>query len=254
MTTYLISFCVLITLTEPFVPSRPKSFVWLKSKIDESDESLFQEIFDSGGAIRGDLPFDDPIPSDDKIDEMLDKILANSIDKVESTLPEESQGVGLNLMEDEEFKKEIAGIFDKASVDLKSAFDEIRSDQEDFANETSEKSAARVESAIKEEQARLERAQASMSKIIDKVNKETAEVEKAVQELKEAQMSSSNDALTTLANGGVIKQGALAGTILFTVRSALETFYVLCGDSSHAIPALIQGALALILAAYLFFA
>mmetsp|Transcript_25286 Transcript_25286/g.38350 ORF Transcript_25286/g.38350 Transcript_25286/m.38350 type:complete len:258 (-) Transcript_25286:275-1048(-) len=257
MTKYFLLFSFFITSSESFAsPGGLNLAFLLQSKIEDGDESLFQEIFDSGDAIndKSNLSSDESIPSDDRIDEMLNKILADSIEKVESTLPGDLQSGGLNLMEDEEFKEEVGEIFDKASIDLKSALEEIRKEQESFAKDSSAKSAARVELAMKEDQARLERAQASMSKIIEKVNRERAEVEKAVKELEDAQRNSSNDVLTTFASGGIIKQGALTGTILFTVRSALEMFYVLGGESSHAIPALIQGALALAFAAYFFFA
>jgi hypothetical protein len=100
---------------------------------------------------------------------------------------------------------------------------------------------------------RLEQAEASMSRMLERVNAETKEVEKAVEDLKAAQAGLSEDPLVKLREGGIVKQGALVGALLFFTRAVSETVAMVGPDGgSHAVPALIQGALALALAAFFF--
>jgi len=94
----------------------------------------------------------------------------------------------------------------------------------------------------------MEVAQGNMKRMLDKVNKETKAVEEAMEELKKAQAASEGGIegqLSDLRSGGLVKQAALAGGLLFTLRSGVETIAFLAGDPSHVLPALVQGALAI---------
>jgi hypothetical protein len=92
-----------------------------------------------------------------------------------------------------------------------------------------------------------------MEKMLQKVNEETLEVEKAVRDLKAAQEELSDDPLYKLRNGGIVKQASLVGTALFSVRAITE-IAAMTGPNgdAHTLPALIQGAIALLCAAYFF--
>jgi len=186
------------------------------------------------------------IPSENSIDVMLNQIIADSIN--------DASGKGaMNIMEDDEFKSGVAKIFDKASAEMKTAIEEVRQEQEELLEASSAKNAAKMKARLNVEQSRLEGAEKSMVKVMSIVEKEKAEVEKAFLELEEAQQNESQDLLRSVVSGGIVKQGALAGTILFTFRSITDLVLTFGGDSSHAMPALIQAALAIIFGAYIFF-
>jgi hypothetical protein len=106
----------------------------------------------------------------------------------------------------------------------------------------------------KGDEMRLDEAEASVSRMIGKVDSETREVEKALKDLQEAQSALSADPLGQLSDlkqGGVVKQGALVGALLFAVRSITEAVAIVGdGGDAHILPAAIQGALALALAAF----
>lgn len=101
---------------------------------------------------------------------------------------------------------------------------------------------------------RMDNARSSLSKNLDKVSKETAEVERAVADLQKAKDEMDNDPLMKLVSGDKAKQAAVVGAILFTARSLSETIALVGGGgASHATAALIQGAIALACVFYLFF-
>lgn len=123
-----------------------------------------------------------------------------------------------------------------------------------MVKESAEKSAQNSKAMTIEQTARMERAQNSMVRMLDGVNKETVEVEKAVEELKQAQEDLEADPIMKLISGDIFKQGAVAGAILFSIRSSAETVALVGGGgAAHATAALIQGAIALACIAYLFF-
>jgi hypothetical protein len=230
----------------------------LRSLVDNPkvEQSAFDSIEDEGDDINLEVnSVADVVPSQDGIDKLLNKALTESVQSVQDNFPPELLGDGtLNIMEDETLKKEIAQIFDKASLDLKAALEDIRIEQEEFARQSAQKSIAKTEAAMRSDQARMNQAEDSMVKMIGKVNRETAEVERAVEELRKAQDSMASDPIMQMLSGGLVKQSALAGTILFTLRSGADTVAMFGGDATHAAPALIQGGLALACAAYFVFA
>ena len=109
---------------------------------------------------------------------------------------------------------------------------------------------------MEEDERRLAMAEANMQKMLDKVNQETKEVEKAIEELKEAQAELDSDAVGQLAglkSGGIVKQATLVGTLLFSVRALTEGVLFFGGDSSHLMPAALQAGIAVVcLVAFLF--
>ncbi|KAI2509832.1 hypothetical protein MHU86_4543 [Fragilaria crotonensis] len=241
-----------------FVKERTSSRTSLQSVVNEPKvgQSAFDEIHDEGNdlILEIDSIADTAVPSEEGIDKLLNKALAESVKSVQDNFPPELLGDGnLNIMEDGTLKKEIVQIFEKASLDLKAALDEIRIEQEEFARESAEKSVAKTQAATKSDRARMDQAEDAMVQMIRKVNRETAEVEQAVEQLRQAQNSMDSDPIMKVLGGGLAKQAALAGAILFTLRSGADTISMLGGDSVHAAPALLQGVLALVCAAYVFF-
>ena len=117
-----------------------------------------------------------------------------------------------------------------------------------LAKEQAERNSKANLEKIEENEKRMEIAQGNMKRMLEKVNAETKAVEDAVEELKRAQTASEggiDSQLSGLKSGGLVKQAALAGGLLFTLRSGAETIAFLGGDASHALPALIQGAIAI---------
>jgi hypothetical protein len=86
---------------------------------------------------------------------------------------------------------------------------------------------------------------------LERLNTNTAEVVAAVEDLKRVEAELDRDFLYRLKNGGVAKQSALVGLVLFSVRSIVDSFAYF-GDETHLVPALVQGAIAILCAAYYF--
>jgi hypothetical protein len=241
--------------------SKASPFTLVRSIVEDpraTTDNVFENIRDDGDVISitnsDQASFDSPIAPEDQIDKALNRALSESIHTVEEKLPTElKDAISMSVMEDEDFKKEVAQIFHKASVDLKEALDDIRREQDEFVKESAAKSAAKTMAAMKEDHYRLNQAEESMVKMIDRVNRESREVERAVDELKKAQANMSKDPLLMIANGGIVKQAALAGALLFTTRSVVDAVAMMSGDSTHAVSALVQGAIALVCVAFLLF-
>jgi hypothetical protein len=109
---------------------------------------------------------------------------------------------------------------------------------------------------MERDQQRMALAEENMKRMLEKVDKETKVVEKAVEELKQAQADMESDSmgkLISLKSGGIIKQATFVGALLFTIRSVGDGLLLMGGDASHMMPLVIQGAIALVcLAAFLF--
>ena len=121
---------------------------------------------------------------------------------------------------------------------------------EQASSDSAAASAAAAQEAEAEKAARLAAAEASMTQMLKKVNQETAEVEKAMQDLKRAQLEDNQggtgDFLLQLRQGGIPKQAALVGTVLFGVRALTDAV------TGNLVAAGIQIVLALACAAALF--
>lgn len=91
-----------------------------------------------------------------------------------------------------------------------------------------------------------------MEVMLKRVNQETAEVEKAVTDLKAAQEDMDSGFVSKLRSGGLPKQAALVGFLLFSVRSIIDSISSF-NDESLLAGALIQGAVAIVCAIVFFF-
>mmetsp|Transcript_46402 Transcript_46402/g.47103 ORF Transcript_46402/g.47103 Transcript_46402/m.47103 type:complete len:313 (-) Transcript_46402:2484-3422(-) len=154
-----------------------------------------------------------------------------------------------SFLDNKEIMSEIEKIFDKANEELLEGLEEIRSEQTLLARENAERNAKTSRERIKEDEQRFEIAQGNMKKMLSRVNEETKNVETAIEDLRLAQEESEgglDTQLVDLKSGGLIKQSTLVGALLFTFRSGTETIGFLGGDPSHAVPALVQGVLAII--------
>lgn len=154
-----------------------------------------------------------------------------------------------SFLDNKEIMKEIENIFDKANEELLNSLDEIRAEQTSLARLDAERNAKVSQEKIDEDEQRLELANSNMKKMLSRVNEESTNVENAIEELKRVQEESDrglDSQLVDLKRGGLIKQATLVGGVLFTFRSGAEIIGFLAGDPSHAVPALIQGALAVL--------
>jgi hypothetical protein len=125
-----------------------------------------------------------------------------------------------------------------------------------LAREQADRNAKATQQKMDEDEQRMALAEANMERILGRVSSETRNVERAIEDLKRAQDAAQgglDGKLSSLKSSGLVKQAALAGALLFTLRSGVETMALAGGDPTHVLPALIQGALAIAcLAAFLF--
>lgn len=122
-----------------------------------------------------------------------------------------------------------------------------------MAKASAEQSAQSRMDTESENERRMEQAQETMTKMLQKVSQETVEVEKAVRELEAAQRDIAENSLVKLKGGGFVKQGALVGALLFGGRAIGEVLAMVGPNGElHTAPALIQGAIAVACAAYFF--
>jgi hypothetical protein len=112
------------------------------------------------------------------------------------------------------------------------------------------------------EKQRISEAEESVKRLIQKVARETEQVEMAMEELELAKNQVSGqggsggieETALDLKKGGLIKQASLVGGLLFGSRAITELILVVgspYGDE-HFIPAIIQAVIALVCAAYFF--
>jgi len=126
--------------------------------------------------------------------------------------------------------------------------------QSELAKASAAQSAQAAVDSMEEDSRRLAQAEASMEGMLSRVDKERADVERAVRDLKAVQAEVDKDFLVKLKSGGVVKQGALVGFVLFSVRSIVDTVSsVMGGDPSLLTAALIQGGIAVACAFVFFF-
>ena len=110
---------------------------------------------------------------------------------------------------------------------------------------------------MQEESDRLAEAEGSVTRLVEKVKRETEAVASAMADLEEAKKQLQADPLSQasdLKKAGIIKQGALVGALLFTLRSVGDLSMMTGPDgSSHGVAAAVQGVIALACALYFFF-
>mmetsp|Transcript_31391 Transcript_31391/g.66859 ORF Transcript_31391/g.66859 Transcript_31391/m.66859 type:complete len:446 (-) Transcript_31391:388-1725(-) len=159
------------------------------------------------------------------------------------------------LLEDEELRKGIEEIFDRAGEKLRLEVEAMKREQEAVTQNASNRGLEYLAS----EQQRISEAEESVTRLIQKVAKETDEVQKAMNDLELAKNEASGggsieDTAIDLKQGGLIKQASLVGGLLFGSRAVTETILVVgspYGDE-HFVPAIIQAVVALACAAYFF--
>jgi len=101
------------------------------------------------------------------------------------------------------------------------------------------------------QEARLTAAEDAVKIWLERVKTEQSAVQQAVNDLTAAQKEMDGGALSKLRAGGLPKQMALVGLLLFSVRSIVDTVAALT-DPSLMMGALVQAGIALACAAYLF--
>ena len=104
---------------------------------------------------------------------------------------------------------------------------------------------------------RLQNAEKSIQTILKRVDVETSNLEKAVDDLNAANSQIENDFIWKLKRGGLPKQAALAGLLLLSVRSILESITAVSSvtaidSEAHLYAALIQGVIAMVCAVIFF--
>jgi hypothetical protein len=139
-----------------------------------------------------------------------------------------------------------------------------KSQQEALARESAERSSQNtidgMTSADETKQLRLQNAEQSMTKMLQNVNRETENVEAAMAALKDANQSIENDPFYRLKQrGGIPKQLALVGFVLFSFRSITDTIAAVStiattipDDGNPMTLALVQGGIAIACAAAYF--
>lgn len=186
-------------------------------------------------------------------DEFMKKALEEAMAEVKKQTPIDPRSDPNSILNDEKLMLELNDVFDKANEQLMESIAEIREEQAELTKEAG----ARRDDAMKKEEKRLAEAQGSVGRLVDKVKAETAEVEAAMAELEVAQGKLLEDPLMKAADlkgAGIVKQGALVGALLFTLRSVGDLSMMAGPDgASHGVAAAFQGVVALACAAYFFF-
>ncbi|KAL9181502.1 hypothetical protein ACHAXT_010307 [Thalassiosira profunda] len=161
------------------------------------------------------------------------------------------------LLEDEELRKEIEAIFDKAGEKLRLEVDAMKREQEALTQGASKQGLEYLEL----EKQRISEAEESVSRLIQKVARETDAVQQAMEDLELAKNQASGegsgsieDTALDLKKGGIVKQASLVGLLLFGSRAVTETILVVSSPygEQHFVPAALQAAIALACAAYFF--
>jgi len=155
-----------------------------------------------------------------------------------------------SIRDDKELMAEINAIFDKANEKLLDSVKEMKAEQDSYVKKESEGR----QDLFKESEQRLADAEQSVSRLMNTVSKETAEVEKALADLELEKAKLDSSPLTKIAGlkeGGIVKQAAFVGLVLFSLRTVTEILQIAGPNGeSHAVAAAIQGVIALACGAY----
>jgi hypothetical protein len=189
--------------------------------------------------------------SPEDLNVFMNQALQEALKEAKSKTPEELASI--DPLDDEDMMDEIRNVFDRANDELLASLEDIRKEQAELAKMSAQQNAASRMELEAENEKRMQVAQESMENMLKKVNEETLEVEKAVRDLKAAHEELGQDPLYKLKSGGIVKQASLVGTALFSVRAVTE-LAAMAGPNgeAHTLPALIQGVIAFVCAAYFF--
>jgi len=240
-------------LPEASIESEAELYKDMASELaDKTETDMIDDLKRDLGGTPTIMPKFDPNTRDTEkfLEEALEQALADAERKAKTEINKES------LLDNKEIMKEIEKIFDRASAELLEGIEEMRVEQMALAKESATRNAKQSQDRLDGEQERLAAAERNMKKMLEKVNQETRNVEMAIEDLKKVQADMEggvDDQLMSLKSGGIVKQATLVGTLLFSLRSFVEGVAYLAGDATHLMPALIQGAIAVVcLIAFIF--
>jgi hypothetical protein len=204
-----------------------------------------------------------PKTTDELIDNVLHEVFQEINKPGTSATGDTTTPLVSDLQSDQSLRKEIEAIFERGNEQLLQSLEEMRHEQQELAAKQSAAAQQKQDKAAsslgKEDRRRLEKAESAMEQVLRRVTAETEQVEKAVQDLQAAQKSleTGTDLASKLRSGGLPKQAALSGFLLFSLRSILDTVAAL-GNAADAqaltTSALLQSAVAFACAAYFFLA
>jgi hypothetical protein len=204
-----------------------------------------------------------PKTTDELIDNVLHEVFQEINKPGTSATGETTTPLVSELQNDQSLRKEIEAIFERGNEQLLQSLEEMRQEQQALAAKQSAAAQQKQDKAAsslgEEDRRRLEKAESAMEQVLRRVTAETEQVEKAVQDLQAAQKSleTGTDLASKLRSGGLPKQAALSGFLLFSLRSILDTVAALGnGADAQALTtsALLQSAVAFACAAYFFLA
>lgn len=179
-----------------------------------------------------------PITSAD----FLNQALAEALQQVQVNSPSAVD----SILDDPQFMNEIEAIFERGNAQLLEGLEAVRREQEQLTQASIQQ--AQEQKDDSETQARLEAAERSIQTVLNRVQQERTNVEQAVQDLQRAQEQEPTSNRLLQLKQSPVKQGALIGFLLFTLRSLTDSFSAL-NDPSQWTVALVQGAIALACAA-----
>lgn len=181
------------------------------------------------------------------MDKFMEAAVAEALEEARSQSPD----VPMSITDDKELMKEINDIFDKANEKLLASVEEMK-----VADKAQVRKGAEERIDItKASERRLADAEEGVSRLMDKVARETSEVADAVEELKAAQTKLNSNPLSKFAGlkeEGIAKQASFVGLLLFSLRSVTDLVQISGPNGeSHLVAAGIQGVIALACGVYL---
>jgi len=237
------------------------TFDTIEERLDAVDSSLLEDadgigIFGAGIEDLSSTTVDTDINilDSEDTDAFMKKAFEEALDDARRAAPLDNIATDpQSILNDQEMLREINDVFDRANDKLLAGLAEIREEQEAMTRA----SAAKREKAREFESQRLAEAEGSISRLVDKVKEETEAVQVAMKDLEDAQQQLGDDPLiqaVDLKSAGLVKQGALVGTVLFSLRS-FGDFAMLAGPSGqdHLFPAASQAIIAVVCAILFFF-
>ena len=208
------------------------------SKIKDVEEDEIVETYEDVDNIGG-------IFTEEDQSEFMDRAIKEAMAEAKEAAPGQLSD---SILNDKEMMKEIEKVFDEANKKLLASVEDIRKEQSEMAQS---KAVERTE-LLKKDEARLAEAEGSISRLVDKVNKETLAVEEAIQGLERAKQEMNSTPLSKIAalkDAGIVKQSSFVLALLFSVRSLTDLVLVVGPNSeSHAVAAAVQAGIAIVFA------
>lgn len=252
---------------DPSLEEEVKLFKGMLQDSETDESELYSDVMKDMGGTPKDAPppkkeepeiwvqEQDSIPrSEEDTQKFMDQAIQEALEEAKSMTPDGiSKKMSDSILDDEEIMAEIEEIFEKGNEKLLAGLQEIREEQQALAKISAEQriKVAADQMEDQETKERLSAAEASMERQLTRVEQERLEVEKAVVDLERVKAE-----LDAESSGSMFKPAALAGVLLFSVRAALDVVAFAGGGidaESHLTAALIQGTIALICGAILFF-